>query len=107
MLTKAKLLGMAATAAALVAVLAASHMFAMRLGAAQERTIHQAAVIEYQKRIRETQAKLEEATRARRQVVTETIEVIRHVPDPTGCTTTRIPDDILSRVRPAGDDGPR
>lgn len=95
---KAKLFVGAIVVVGVVSALGFSHWYAMRLGAANERNIHQQAVIEYQQRIRTMQAELQEAQQRRERVVYRDVEVIRHVQDPTGCADDTTLSDELDRM---------
>lgn len=83
------------------AVLGASfavHQWGYARGVAKERDTQAQAVLRWQQKATEAVQALEKAEQARREVVKETIEVIRYVEDPTGCADADIPDGIIKRL---------
>lgn len=68
-------------------------------GVSAERAVQARAVQAWQARTREAMVALDTERQARREVLRETVEVIRYVDDPTGCADERVPDDIVERLR--------
>ena len=77
----------------------ACYQWGVSVGVSDERALHARAVQVWQQRAHRALTELEEAQSQRREVLRETVEVIRHVEDPTGCADERVPDDIVERLR--------
>ena len=72
-------------------------------GVAKEKEIHAQAVIAWQQRTTKIISELESVRNQRNEVLTETIEVIRYVEDPTGCNMDTTLGNELDRLCSEGD----
>jgi hypothetical protein len=80
----------------------ACYQWGVSVGVSDEREIQARAVQAWQQRTHDALVALETERTARRDVLRETVEVIRYVDDPTGCADERVPDDIIERLRGPG-----
>ena len=77
----------------------ACYQWGVSEGVSAERELQARAVEAWQARARDALLALETERQTRREVLRETVEVIRYVDDPTGCADERVPDDIVERLR--------